>query len=253
MSTANYSFPEHLPAFVDEVVASASQEVLDACNDNIRCIFDASQTGNLEIGVNSMQTEETNMENEMIASKQYTKMECIILNTPFPPPLPLSLFLPLSLPLFLSSSLFPSLSLFSPFLSLSLPSPSANNPPNITGPATFMVRLNEESSLTITVTDTNLNSFTSTSGVAAGGSIVPDDTDPSLYTFTWTPATIIQNPIVFLATDDLGASSQYEPIIEFCQCLNGSMCTLEGVLNQLANPVDLECICATGEQDRGDR
>ena len=75
--------------------------------------------------------------------------------------------------------------------------------------------------------------------------------DTSLYTFTWTPAGIIESPIVFLATDDIGASSQYSPQIEFCQCQNGANCTLDGVLNQLENPVDLNCICSGGEYQGG--
>ena len=123
---------------------------------------------------------------------------------------------------------------------------SANNPPNITGPATFMVSLNQESTFTISVVDTNLDSFSIIGGDVAGGELVQDATDMSLYTFTWTPPAIIDSPIVFLATDDMGASSQYEPRIEFCQCLNGAECTEEGVTNQLANPVDLTCICSAG-------
>jgi hypothetical protein len=51
---------------------------------------------------------------------------------------------------------------------------------------------------------------------------------------------------VFAAVDDMSASTLYEPQIEFCQCLNGAECTLDGVLNQIANPVDLACICSTG-------
>lgn len=123
---------------------------------------------------------------------------------------------------------------------------SANFPPNITGPATFMMTLNQQSSFIVTVTDTNLASFSIVSGEVAGGVLTRNDTDTSEYTFTWTPTVLIDSPIVFVATDDMGASSQYEPRIEFCQCRNASECTLEGVLNQLANPVDLNCVCSTG-------
>lgn len=111
-----------------------------------------------------------------------------------------------------------------------------------------MVVLNEQSSFNLSVVDTNLASFSIVSGDVEG-SVLVESSNMSLYTFTWTPVAIIDGPIVFVATDDLGASSQYEPQVEFCQCQNGSQCTLEGILNQLANPVDLNCICATGMRE----
>lgn len=98
----------------------------------------------------------------------------------------------------------------------------------------------------INVLDTNLANFSIVSGTVEGGVLTPNENDMSLYVFTWTPSAIIDRPIVFVATDEMGASFQYEPRVEFCQCRDESECTLQGVLNQLANPVDLECICLTG-------
>ena len=69
MSADNFSMPDHVPAFVDEIVAGASMEVIDSCGGNERCIFDASQTGNLDIGLTTMEIDEMNEENEMLASK----------------------------------------------------------------------------------------------------------------------------------------------------------------------------------------
>ena len=80
-----------------------------------------------------------------------------------------------------------------------------------------------------------------------GGSLTRNDADVSLYTFTWTPVEIPENPIVFLATDDMNASSQYIPRIEFCQCMNDGECTLQGILDQTANPIMLSCICDNGQ------
>ena len=54
---------------MDEVVANASQEVLDACGSDARCIFDASQTQNIAIGQDTMQQGTDNMETQAIASK----------------------------------------------------------------------------------------------------------------------------------------------------------------------------------------
>ncbi len=69
LSALNYSFPDHVPLFLDEVFATASQEILDLCQGNIRCIYDAVQTGNLDIGRDTMTIEETNTDDRMIASK----------------------------------------------------------------------------------------------------------------------------------------------------------------------------------------
>lgn len=58
---ANFSFPDHLPAFLEDIVENVPQEIRDACGDDPQCIFDYSETGNEEIG---METLNTNMENE---------------------------------------------------------------------------------------------------------------------------------------------------------------------------------------------
>ena len=94
------------------------------------------------------------------------------------------------------------------------------------------------------VTDTNLRSFVIANGEVMGGVLTQsDENDTSIYTFTWTPTAFMDRTILFIATDDLNATAQYEPRIEFCSCMNGGMCTLGGILDQTANPLDLNCIC----------
>ena len=66
LSSANFSFPNHMPDFVDEVVGDAPPEIVEMCDGNPRCIFDATQTGNIDVGLNTMQTEDTNMEDRVI-------------------------------------------------------------------------------------------------------------------------------------------------------------------------------------------
>ena len=70
MSADDFSMPNHIPAFVDEVVAGASMEVIDSCGGNERCIFDASQTGNLDIGLKTMKIDAINKENEILSGKR---------------------------------------------------------------------------------------------------------------------------------------------------------------------------------------
>jgi hypothetical protein len=68
-SAADFSFPDQVPLSVDDVVAGASQEVRESCAGNVKCIFDATQTGNMEIGLDTMHTEDVYMEDQMIASE----------------------------------------------------------------------------------------------------------------------------------------------------------------------------------------
>ncbi len=69
MSAADYSFPNHEPVFADEAADSVPQDVLDACGDNQECIFDATQTGNLEIGMETLTTNNGNIDDQNQASK----------------------------------------------------------------------------------------------------------------------------------------------------------------------------------------
>ena len=66
---ANFSYPNHMPAFLDEVLDAASNETRALCGDNPECIFDATETGNMEIGLETLQTNQENNNNQMIACK----------------------------------------------------------------------------------------------------------------------------------------------------------------------------------------
>lgn len=103
-----------------------------------------------------------------------------------------------------------------------------------------MVSINRTDTFIISVVDTNLHMFSIING---DGALIRDRINSSLYTFTWTPTEFIDTTTLFIATDELGASTQYEPKIEFCNCINEGICTLNGTLNQMANPIDLNCIC----------
>lgn len=69
MSPEDFSFPDHRPLFVDEVLSGSSLEVVDACGISIQCIFDATVTGNLDVGLETLEMDETNQENNIIACK----------------------------------------------------------------------------------------------------------------------------------------------------------------------------------------
>ena len=63
----------------------------------------------------------------------------------------------------------------------------------------------------------------------------------------------INAAIVFIATDEMGATSRYEPQIEICSCINEGICTINGILNQMANPIELNCLCTEGKDHSQNR
>ena len=69
MGPGNFSHPDHIPAFLDEVVANASPEVLAACGNNTECIFDASQTGDISIGLETMAIDDNSKKDQAIAGE----------------------------------------------------------------------------------------------------------------------------------------------------------------------------------------
>ena len=74
MGPEDFSFPNHVPLFLDEVVAGASQDIMDDCDGDSMCIFDAIQTGNTAIGLMTKTLIETDIENRNIVGKSYKSL-----------------------------------------------------------------------------------------------------------------------------------------------------------------------------------
>lgn len=68
-SVTSFSDPNHMPRFLDEVVRNATDEVISRCGDNPECIFDATETGNVDIGLETLQTNQDNVNDQMVACK----------------------------------------------------------------------------------------------------------------------------------------------------------------------------------------
>ena len=66
---ANFSDPDHMPAFLDEVLDTASNETRALCGNNPECIFDATETGSMEIGLETLQTNQENVNDQTVACK----------------------------------------------------------------------------------------------------------------------------------------------------------------------------------------
>ena len=69
LTASNFSYPQHEPVFLDEVIHLASEEILQLCGDNAECIFDAIQTGNTDVALDTLQTDTTNSNDQMITCK----------------------------------------------------------------------------------------------------------------------------------------------------------------------------------------
>ncbi len=55
--------------FLDEIIATATDEIRQLCGDNAECIFDAIQTGSTDIALDTLETDITNTNDQMITGK----------------------------------------------------------------------------------------------------------------------------------------------------------------------------------------
>lgn len=69
MSAESFSHPEHEPVFLAEIIETASDEIRQLCGDNAECIFDAIQTGRTDIALDTLETDITNTNDQMITGK----------------------------------------------------------------------------------------------------------------------------------------------------------------------------------------
>ena len=122
---------------------------------------------------------------------------------------------------------------------------TANNPPLIQGPDTFLATVGELSEYTFNVTDDD--NFTLSVAMAGVSTELIDTMVNGVFIFRITlPAADSGFTLDITATDDEGASSLFSPQVQICACLNGGNCTIDGILNPTADPLLLRCICPLG-------
>ena len=58
-SVDTFSVPDHMPPFLDEISSSLmnNSTLTDICGDNVECLFDFDQTGDVEVGMAAMTVE----------------------------------------------------------------------------------------------------------------------------------------------------------------------------------------------------
>jgi len=59
-SVASFSFPDHIPPFLDDIIDSLSENsnLTNICGDNAECLFDFDQTGDPDVGMAAMMFED---------------------------------------------------------------------------------------------------------------------------------------------------------------------------------------------------
>ena len=55
-----------MPSFLDEVLSSASDAITQACNNDPQCIFDYVETGDPEVGMTTLETNQNNNMDQMV-------------------------------------------------------------------------------------------------------------------------------------------------------------------------------------------
>lgn len=67
LTASNFSYPNHMPMFMDELDETTIAAARDVCGDNKQCIFDLTQTGNTELAMTTLAVNEENIHEETLA------------------------------------------------------------------------------------------------------------------------------------------------------------------------------------------
>ena len=71
LSAESFSHPDHIPDFLDDILMNADPSLRQLCQNNARCVFDTSQTGNDEVGMATLQFDINTTQSQMEASKEH--------------------------------------------------------------------------------------------------------------------------------------------------------------------------------------
>jgi len=63
-NVSTYLNPDHVPPFLDEIRSSleGNSTLIEICGDNPQCLFDVDQTGDANVGMDTLQFEEQAIE-----------------------------------------------------------------------------------------------------------------------------------------------------------------------------------------------
>ena len=55
-STMNDGYQTYVPLFTEDVLSNTSDSILQACNNDPKCVYDYTATGNMEVGLSTLDT-----------------------------------------------------------------------------------------------------------------------------------------------------------------------------------------------------
>jgi hypothetical protein len=127
---------------------------------------------------------------------------------------------------------------------------TANTPPQFEGSTTFIITVGRPSIYTFTITDDSEDVMPMIErGLPPNANLTNDG---NTYTLTWllmsSDLIDFNRTIRITARDSLNASSLLVPQLQICACdSEGGNCTLEGLIDIIANPLTLNCECNLGK------
>lgn len=78
-NVSTFSDPNHMPTFLDELDNETRTAAIAVCGEtNIECIFDFSQTGNQELAISTLNTNNENVMEEEITCKLAYNIKSLI-------------------------------------------------------------------------------------------------------------------------------------------------------------------------------
>ena len=79
LSAADFSYPDHMPVFLDELDNSTLVEARRICGQDSQCIYDYSQTGSKEVAMITMETDQENKLGQTLSGTHYRTYICTVL------------------------------------------------------------------------------------------------------------------------------------------------------------------------------
>ena len=72
-SFEDFQYPDHQPIFLDQLNPTVEQ--VEVCGGDQQCMYDYAQTGNIEIGLATMEVEQSTSTNQMLLGMLYRKIK----------------------------------------------------------------------------------------------------------------------------------------------------------------------------------
>lgn len=78
-SYESFNFPDFVPTFFDEVDEALKAEAAQVCNNDTECMFDYVATGNRDLALETIATEEKGLADQQLSSEYYDPKNTLII------------------------------------------------------------------------------------------------------------------------------------------------------------------------------